>query len=382
MASRTEVLRLAIITSTVVSAALVLFLGVPRAQAFLTPRIEGVWVASAALGDRVASIAPRRVLAGEPVTLYAVIKATSRLGGEATLYGTVPEVVLEPGGEPVPVAGWKDWWQQPEFLWSKVEPTYPFANETFAADFGASDIGYTDSYQVSWGFGWSHAADIDPSGDAYPDWGSGTMRFGARAVVRDHRDRILQQASSPGAAGVHAAAVADRPHRITVLAGDDAFGRMLGFAGLPYVPVDPATPLQVHPVNLYLGGTVLDFWTAAQNASGMLVDPAPDWQRLDDLADVVVDDMFLATDGGYYYSADPRRAVSWATVRPGDVLAIEDHVGVLFEDRGPGGGGDGVLNRWDRALEAYFEPLRDTSLGDAFVADIRVYRLKAPDAGR
>lgn len=381
MAAARETLRLAIIASTVVSAALLVLLGIPRAQVLLTPQIQRVWVASAALGDRAASIAARDALAGTPVTLYAIVQARSRFGGESVLYGTVPTVILQAGEPAVALAPWKDWWLQPEFLWSKVEPMLPFANETFDAGFRASDIGFSDSYQVSWGFSWSHALDIRASGDAYPDWGSGTMRFSARAVIRDRRDRILQQVSAAAAEQVHAAAPDERPHRVTVRAGDDEFGRMLGFAGLPYVPVSPTTPMDLHPVNLRVGGTVLDFWMAAQRQD-MKLTAAPDWERLEENAEIVVADMFLGADGNYYHAADPRRAVDWRTVRAGDLLAIEDHVGILYEDRGPGGGGDGLLNSWDRALEAYFEPLRDTALGDAFVADIRIYRLRQGGLGR
>lgn len=377
-----DTLRLAIIASTVVSAALLVFLGIPRARVLLTPRIDRVWVASAALGDRDASIASRQVLAGTPVTLYVVVQASSRFGGEPAYYGSVRTAILPPGTAPVTLRPWQDWWLQPEFLWSKVEPTLPFANEGFDDGFAATDIGFSDSYQVSWGFGWSHALDIRPTGDAYPDRSSGTMRFSARAVVRDHRQRILQQVAAAGAKQVHAPVVHDRPLRVTVFAGDDAFGRMLGFAGLPYVPMAPSTPPQAHPVTLYLGGTILDFWVAAQRDDASLANGVPDWERLEELADVVVDDMFLGEDGGYYHSSSPRRAVDWQTVRPGDVLAIEDHVGILYEDRGPGGGGDGVLNRWDRALEAYFEPLRETPLDEAFVADIRVYRLRPASGER
>ena len=100
------------------------------------------------------------------------------------------------------------------------------------------------------------------------------------------------------------------------------------------------------------------------------------WDRLEEVADVVVDDMFLANDGAYYWTSDPLRPVDWGTVMPGDIVTIDDHVGIVFEDRGPGGGGDGVLNRWDEAWEAYFEPLRTTQLGEAFVSDIRVWRLR------
>ena len=64
-------------------------------------------------------------------------------------------------------------------------------------------------------------------------------------------------------------------------------------------------------------------------------------------------------------------------MRVGDLVSIEDHVGVLYQDRGPGGGGDGVLNGVDRLLGGYFEPLRDMPLRDAFISGITVYRIGA-----
>ncbi len=375
-----ERLRLALITSTVIAALLSVVFGVPRARAWMTPEIRRMWVASAALGDTTASVASKDTLAGTPVTLFAILEATPRFaGGEAVLFGTTPSVRLASDAEPVAVQTWNSWWYAPEFLWFKVEPTFPFANETFDPTFDVLEIGFTDNYQVSWGFGWSHAADIDPSGDAYPDLGTGTMRFMARAVIRDQRDRILQRSASPGGEAVQAQLPTDRPHRVTVRAGDDAFGILHGFAGLPYVPIVGATA--DHPAGLFLGGTVLAFWQAAQRGVGVYDGPIVPWDSLEDIADRVVDDMFLATDGTYYWTRDPLRAVDFDVVRPGDILTIDDHAGILYEDRGPGGGGDRVLNRWDRAFEAYFEPLRTTQLGEAFVADISVWRLRDTSSG-
>jgi len=378
---RGDLLRLALIGSTVISAALVIVLGIPRLRAFVTPRIERVRVVSAALGDSVASVGPREVLDGTPVTLYAVIEARS-WRGRTEWYGSIDSVRLAPDAEPVVLQAWSDWWLAPEFLWFKVQPTVPVANDGFDADFRPEQIAFSDAYQVGWGFGGSHAADIRAAGDAYPELTTGTMRFAARAVVRDHRDRILQQVTSPAAAEVDAPIVEERPHRVTVRGGDDAFGYLVGFAGLPYVPtvgeVDPAE----HPTPLYLGGTILDFWMQARHLAGLSPYGPRPWERLADLADVVVDDMFIGRDGNYYWSSDPRLVVRWDLLRPGDLVTIDDHVGVLVEDRGPGGAGDGILNRWDRAWEAYFEPLRETALGDAFVADITIYRLRDEGDGR
>ncbi len=375
-----ERLRLALITSTVVAALLSVVFGVPRVRAWLTPQIQRVWVVSAALGDTAASAASKETVSGTPVTLFAILEATPRFGGgKPVLFGATPSVRLAPNAEPRAVREWSSWWYAPEFLWFKVEPTYPFVNENFDPTFDATQISFTDNYQVSWGFGWSHAADIDPSGDAYPDLGAGTMRFMARAVIRDQRDRILQRSASPGGDAVHADLPESAPHRLTVRTGDDVFGILHGFAGLPYVPVI-GTPDE-HPADRFLGGTVLAFWQAAQRGAGGQEGPILPWDRLDEIADPIVDDMFLASDGTYYWTSDPLRPVGFDVVQPGDVLTIDDHAGVLYEDRGPGGSGDGVLNRWDRAFEAYFEPLRTTQLGEAFVADITVWRMRGAPVG-
>ena len=374
-----ERLRLVLITSTVVAALLCVVFGVPQARAWLTPQIHRVWVASAALGDAVASVASKEAVSGMPVSLFAIIEATPRFrGGDTVLFGSTPSVRFAPDDEPRMVEAWSSWWYEPEFLWFKVEPTYPFANETFDPEFVATQIGFSDNYQVSWGFGWSHAADIDPSGDAYPDLGAGTMRFMARAVIRDQRDRILQRSTSPGGDAVHSSRPDEAPHRLTVRTGDDPFGVLQGFAGLPYVPVIGLP--DYHPADHFLGGTVLAFWQVAQRGAGTDAGPILPWDRLDEIADTVVDDMFLAADGTYYWTSDPLRPVGFDVVRPGDILTIDDHAGVLYEDRGPGGGGDGILNRWDRAFEAYFEPLRTTQLGEAFVADIAVWRLRGANS--
>ena len=90
--------------------------------------------------------------------------------------------------------------------------------------------------------------------------------------------------------------------------------------------------------------------------------------------ETVVADMFLADDGAYYYADDPLRPVTFDDVSVGDLVSIEDHVGVLYQDRGPGGAGDGILNSVDRILGGYFEPLRDMPIGEAFVSGVSVYR--------
>lgn len=375
MADRTERIRLLLIGSTVIAAAITVVLGVPRLRGFMTPEIERVWVVSAALGDAAASTAAKDVLQGTPVTLLAIIEARPAFASETRLYGTVDEVVLDPSIGPQPVRAWSDWWYGVEFLWLKVEPLHGYANPEFEAAFNPAEILYTDGFQVAWGFAPTHAADVSPAGDAFPDLDTGTMRFAARAVVRDWQDRILQQVQSPAAEDVHAAASIARPHRVSVRAADDAMGWLQAYAGLAYVPF-AETESRPHPVREYLGGTVLSFWLRAQQQAGGFDGLLQTWERLDTVADVVVDDMFLASDGSYYWTRDPLRPVDWGTVQVGDILAIEDHVGIVFEDRGPGGGGDGVLNRWDEAWEAYFEPLRTTPLGEAFEGDISVWRLR------
>ncbi len=376
---RTERFRLLLIGSTVIAAAVTLVLGVPRARGFLTPEIERVWVVSAALGDAVATNRPKEVLQGTPVTLLALVEARPAFSKVTKLYGTIDEVMLDQDRGVEAVEPWSDWWYPLEFLWLKVEPLHGFANPEFAAEFAAADIPYTDSYQVAWGFASTHAADISPAGDVFPDLPTGTMRFAARAVVRDEQARILQQVSSPAAAEVHADAISGQPHRITVRAADDPIGRLQGYAGLAYVPFAGSNPA-AHPVRAYLGGTVLAYWLSAHQAAGTYDGRLITWESLDQVADIVVDDMFLANDGGYYWTRDPLRPVDWGTVEIGDIVTIEDHVGIIFQDRGPGGGGDGVVNRWDEAWEAYFEPLRTTQLGEAFVSDIRVWRLRTTEA--
>lgn len=371
-----ERFRLLLIGVTIFSAALCLIFGVPRARTALTPGLQRAWVVSRTLGETAARVTPRQELTGTPVTLYAVVEATPFLG-EPQLFGTVDSVVLEPGGEPVSVQAWKSWWRQPEFIWFKVEPAVPFANESFDPAFSVEDIPYARNSQVSWGFEWNHAADVQATGDAFPDWDTGTMRYAVRAVVRDGDDRILQQVDSPGPEAVIEPDPSQAPHRVTLLGGEDVFGHMLGFAGLPYVPTVGDRLPDRHPASRFVGGTILDFWLVSRRMALDTEQPLFGWQRLPEMATVIVEEMFLARDGAYYYSDDPLETVDWQTVRSGDLIVIEDHVGVLYEDRGPGGGGDGVLNRWDRTLEAYFEPLRDTALGEAFVSGITVYRLPA-----
>jgi hypothetical protein len=346
----------------------------------MTPQPERVWVVSAALGDSMASAAPKEVLAGTPVTLFAIVETTGS-DGERLFYGPVQRARLEGAeGEVVEVEPWSSWWYDLQVLWFKVEPLYSFDNEAFSPEFSPEDIQYADNFMLAWGFEPSHAADISPTGDAFPPLDTGTMRFKAQAVVRDPRDRILGDAQSVGAEGVHADAIEDQPHRVTIRASAAPLGFITGFAGLPYVPILQPVPPERHPAARYIGGTILDFWVATQRSLGATGLPFISWEELPHYATTVVEEMYLATDDAYYYTADPLRPVTFEDVQPGDLLVIEDHVGVLYQDRSPGGGGDGILNRWDRILGGYFEPIRDMPMGDAFVSGITVFRLPPPDS--
>ncbi len=366
-------LRLALIGSSVIAAALSIWFGIPRFQSWNTPRLQRVWVVSSTLGDEMASAAPKDVLAGSPVSLYAVVETTRR--GRRAFYGPVDRIRLgDEGAEVVEVEPWSSWWNALEILWFKVEPIYGFYNENFETDFDPSTITYSETFLLDWGFRDQHAADIRPTGDAYPRLDVGTMRFKAQAVVRDLSDRVLDEAVSPGPGGVHAAGVDEQPHRVTVRASADVLGVLQGYCGLPYVPLSPA-PAGQHPTARFIGGTILDFWIATRRGLGSEQMEFFDWQQLPDVAEIVVADMFLGDDGIYYHTDDPQRPVTFDEVAVGDLLSIEDHVGVLYQDRGPGGPGDGVLGASDRLLGGYFEPLRDMTLEEAFLSGITVYRI-------
>jgi len=370
-----DTLRLLLIGWTIVIALVCVWLGWPRLRFWLTPQPERVWVVSAALGDTMASAAPKEVLAGLPVTLFAVVE-TDAGNGERRFYGPVRRARLGgPDSEPVDVEPWSDWWYDLQVLWFKVEPLYSFDNETFSTEFAPDDIQYFGTFMLAWGFEASHAADISPTGDAFPRQDVGTMRFKAQAVIRDPRDRILGEAQSAGAESVHAAALEDQPHRVTIRASTAPLGFVTGYAGLPYVPILQPVPPERHPAAQYIGGTILDFWIDTQRSMGASSLPFMSWEELPQYATTVVEEMFLANDDAYYFTDDPLRPVTFEDVQPGDLLAIEDHIGILYQDRSPGGGGDGLLNRWDRILGGYFEPIRDMAMGDAFVSGITVYRL-------
>ena len=374
-----DTLRLLLIGWTVLIALVCVWLGWPRLRFYLTPQPERVWVVSAALGDPMASAAPKEVLAGLPVTLFAIVE-TDAGDGERRYYGPVRRARLGgPDSEPVDVEPWSSWWYDLQVLWFKVEPLYSFDNEAFSPDFVPDDIQYSDAFMLAWGFEASHAADISPTGDAFPREDVGTMRFKAQAVIRDPRDRILGEAQSVGSEGVHAEALEDQPHRVTIRASAAPLGYVTGYAGLPYVPILRQVPAEQHPTTRYLGGTILDFWIGTQRSMGASDLPFISWEELPEHAAMVVEEMFLGTDDVYYFSDGPLRAVTFEDVHPGDLLVIEDHVGILYQDRSPGGGGDGILNRWDRILGGYFEPIRDMALGDAFVSGITVYRLPSLD---
>lgn len=368
-----DTLRLLLIGSTVVAALGSVWFGVPRLRGWLTPDLGRVWLVAAALGDELASGGPHEVLAGSPVTLFAVVESD---GDESRFFGRLERARLG-DGRIVEVEPWSTWWYPLDFLWFKVEPLYPFDNENQLPEFSPRDIRYQETLMLAWGIQPRAAPDVQPSGDAFPKLEVGTMRFKVRAVVRDSRDRILDEVASPGADAVHAEEPEAQPLRLSVRASDSPLGTLQAWAGLPYVPILQPLSFGRHPAARFLGGTILDFWIANLRRRGAEL-PFFDSAELPRRGDTVVDEMYLADDGVYYWSRDPLRPITWETVQVGDLLAIEDHIGVLYQDRGPGGAGDGILNRWDRLLGGYFEPLRDIPLGEAFIEGASVYRLATP----
>ena len=77
--------------------------------------MERVWVVSSRLGDDMASISPKEVLAGEPVNLYAVVETT--LHGRRRFFGPVDRMRFgESGTEVVDVESWSTWWNSLEIL--------------------------------------------------------------------------------------------------------------------------------------------------------------------------------------------------------------------------------------------------------------------------
>ena len=274
-----ETLRGLLIASTVIAATLSIILGVPKLRAWTTPQLQRVWVVSSTLGDDMASAAPKEVLAGAPVNLYAVVETTHR--GRRRFFGPIERMRLgDEGAEVVEVSPWSEWWNSLEILWFKVEPVFGFDNPDFEPDFRSGDIAYSETFMLAWGFRDQHAADITPTGDDFPRSDLGTMRFRAQAAVRDLDDRILAEAGSPGPEGVHAATIAEQPHRVTVRGGDTVLGVMQGYAGLPYVPTASDEPAEMHAAARFLGGTILDFWIASRRAHGAGELPFFGWEEL------------------------------------------------------------------------------------------------------
>ena len=126
--------------------------------------MERVWVVSSRLGDDMASISPKEVLAGEPVNLYAVVETT--LHGRRRFFGPIDRMRFgESGTEVVDVESWSTWWNSLEILWFKVEPVYGFDNENFKSAFDPGEIRYRETFMLAWGFRNQHAADTMPTGD-------------------------------------------------------------------------------------------------------------------------------------------------------------------------------------------------------------------------
>jgi len=313
-------------------------------------------------GAGVADATPKRALAKEGVTLFALVEVER--DGKRTIHSDAGRVRWR--GKTVtarPIA------EAPAMTiaWKKIEPSVADMSNTASGSFRYETIPYAATAWRVRGATSAGAvvADVRPS--LTPDHGDGlgTMRY--QLVVRQG-DRTL---ATPGVAtrrGRGSGGLADDVHRVSLRA-DDSFLGMLGeMYGQPYIWASAGGTDRTHQSERLEGSDCADLMVYGARRTGLSIPYG--WTGSLEKHARVLGKGALADDGIYRDA----RGKPVPFTRPGDLVLFPRHVGALVEDRGT----PGVLDTADVMLHTLFDSPKQQPIADSGYADnpVKVLRWK------
>ncbi len=295
---------------------------------------------------------PKRALADEGVTLYAVVEVKE--GKVRRHYSDAGDVRL--GGARIttrPLA------EAPAFTiaWQRVEPTTNDMSNTASGNFRFEAIGYALTPLTS-GVA-TLAADVRPT--LTPDHGDGvgTMRY--RLVVTQG-DRAIASAGTEARRGRGAGGLTDAVHRVSLRRDDSYLGMLTEMFGQPYIWASAGTTDAGHQSERLEGSDCADFVVYGARRLGKQVPYV--WSGGLEPYTRALGKGTLGDDGVYL----DRKGQPLPFPRVGDLILFPRHVGALVEDRGT----IGVLDVEDILMHTLFDSPKEQRLADSGYAETPV----------
>jgi cell wall-associated NlpC family hydrolase len=315
-----------------------------------------------ASSSNVADATPKRALAKDGVTLFALVEVER--GGKRTLYsdaGTVMWHGKKTTTRPVAEA------PSLTIAWNKVEPSTKDMSNTASGSFRYETIPYaTTAWRANGATpAASVAADVHPT--LTPDHGDGlgTMRY--QIVVRQG-DRTLASPGIETRRGRGSGGLSDSVHRVSLRADDTFLGFLGEMYGQPYIWASAGGTDRTHQSERLEGSDCADLMVYGARRAGLSIPYG--WTGSLENHARVLGKGDLADDGIY---RDARgKAVPFT--RPGDLVLFPRHVGALVEDRGT----RGVLDTADIMMHTLFDSPKEQAIADSGYADnpVKVLRWK------
>ena len=294
---------------------------------------------------------PKRALAADGVTLYAVLEA--RIAGERVFFSDADTVqlsgrkrVTRPMRE-APTAA---------LAWFKVEPAVEDMSNTESGSFRYEPISYREVRVQAWMLKTSVAADVQPTLTPNRGKGLGTMRYKVIAYQGDHK------VESPGAEARRKRAsggLTDKVHRVSLRRDDTFLGVMTEMFGQPYIWASAGSTRGTHQSERLEGSDCADLMVYGARRKGYDIEYT--WTGGMDKYTRVLARGEPREDGVYV----DRKGKPLRFPEVGDMLLFPRHIGALVEDRGV----KGVLDTEDVMMHTFFASPREQPVGDTAYAD-------------
>ena len=285
------------------------------------------------------------VKAGEPVTLYAVVKVKTE--GADVVYSQAPGIKRAhapaewPAACPVTLA------------WSKVEAKVESYNNAYSAP--PSTISYAET---EWKSGWSVPADVHPTlmHDDFADVGHGlgTMRYKLTATT------AAQTLATEGTECRESGAVCRRVHTVAYRKDNSYLGYLHELFNCPYIYGSKRIK-GGHQSDVLVGSDCADF--AVYGKRRQRGKKKFGYTYTGGLYKLAKRRWKVSLDDEQFYVDKKKRRLTFGdgeTIRPGDLINFEGgHVGVLVKDDG-----DGYLDTGDLIMHTLFREPEIVSIDD------------------
>ena len=350
------------------------------------PTFEQAWVASQAVGEKIASNEPKLLKKGETIRLYAVIAGKKHNQKEQTYFTNAPGLKLD--GEIIPpdkIENWQRRWGVVKVLWFKIDTerdTYIPAQEG-----RVPTIAYNEDYQSEWGFSWDKIVEVAPEQDLNPFTQElkirqepGTMRFKIQALIYTKNNPVipLRRVNSPGKEEADQFGIPDRVSRLSISDGDSLLGYYRAFYNLPYINLDEPPEVEGYRIEHFIGGNSFNYLLGTFKLMGYKDLKFGSLDELYRVTDRLFSEVVPDTQGFYHQTSQPHLRIRFGPggVQVGDIILSGRQGGVISTDKSPAGTPNGYLDSSDLVTHCWQSKLTEEPMSDAFIPGFSVLRIK------